>query len=71
MKRGLLIFFLVLAGLLAAALQGCKGGGKIEPEEPVEEPLLIDTTIVVPATGGKHRFSIVSHSRAAAVLQLP
>ena len=63
MKRGLLIFFLVLAGMLAAALQGCKGGGKIEPEEPVEEPLLIDTTIVVPATGGKNRFSIISHSR--------
>lgn len=63
MKRGLLIVFLVLAGFLAAALQGCKGGGKIEPEEPVEEPLLIDTTIVVPATGGKNRFSIISHSR--------
>ncbi|MBQ7458852.1 MAG: BACON domain-containing protein, partial [Bacteroidales bacterium] len=63
MKRGLLIVFLVLAGMLAAALQGCKGGGKIEPEEPIEEPLLIDTTIVVPATGGKNRFSIISHSR--------
>ena len=62
MKRGLLILFLVLAGMLAAALQGCKGNGQIDPEPPEEVPLLIDTTIIVPATGGKNLFSIISHS---------
>lgn len=62
MKRGLLIIFLASAVLLSA-LQGCKGGGKIEPDPPVEEPLLIDTTIVVPATGGINRFTVISHSK--------
>ena len=60
--RNRFIIALVLTAIFLAALSGCKGGGQIDPPTPEPEPMLIDTTIVVPATGGTNRFTIISHS---------
>ncbi len=61
MRCRLLIAF-VFAAMVLAALDGCKGGGQIDPPTPEPEPLLIDTTIVVPATGATNCFSFFSYS---------
>ena len=53
---------------ILATFQGCKGGGQIEPVTPESEPLLIDTTIIVPATAAVNRFGILSHSGWKAVV---
>ena len=58
----------VFAAIALAAVGGCKGGGKIDPPDPAPEPLLIDTTIVVPATGATNYFSFFSYSGWEATL---
>ena len=61
MRRRILIA-LLLAAVSLAAFYGCNGGGQIDPVTPEPEPLLIDTTIVVPATGAANYVTIFSYS---------
>ena len=61
MRRRIIIALALIAAFLAA-IQGCKGGGQIDPVTPDPEPLLIDTTIIVPATGATSNVTIFSYS---------